>query len=44
MHLTLDRLEAPGRKEEKGGDILLETGWEEELWDVEQSEGGLGGE
>jgi hypothetical protein len=27
-----------------GGDILVETGGREEVWDVEQSEGGLGRE
>jgi hypothetical protein len=26
---------------EEGGDILVETGWEEEIWDVEQLKGRL---
>lgn len=48
IHLTLERLEAPGREEvwwgrvEWGGDILLETG--EVKWDEELLEGGPGGE
>lgn len=38
MHLTLERLEAPGSGEawqdEGGGDILFEeVGWDEELWE-----------
>lgn len=46
MHLTLKRLETPGSLEvrwvvDKG--ILMDTGVGEEVWDVEQSEGGLGG-
>ena len=46
MHLTLKRLEAPGSLEVwgvGGGNILVETGSGEEVWDVEQSEGGQGG-
>jgi hypothetical protein len=47
MHLTLKSLEAPGsfrdQREWEGGGIHLETGWVgEEVWDVEQSEGGWG--
>jgi hypothetical protein len=47
MHLTLRRLEAPRSLEVRwggGGDIHLETGvgGREEVWDVEQLEGGLG--
>jgi hypothetical protein len=45
MHLILKRLEAPGSLEVRwggGGDILVDTGDREEVWDVEQSEGGLG--
>jgi hypothetical protein len=45
MHLTLKRLEAPGSLEVTGG-----GGWgypcgcgREEVWDVEQLEGGRGG-
>jgi hypothetical protein len=37
MHLTLKRLEAPGSLEVwwgGGGNILVETGIQEELWDV----------
>jgi hypothetical protein len=41
MHLTLKRLEAPGSGEVWWGGILVEM--EEEVWDVEQSEGGVGG-
>ena len=44
MHLTLKRLEAPGSLEVRwdGGEgIHLEMGWgEEEVWDVEQLDGG----
>ena len=48
MHLTLKRLEAPGSLEVRWGGgrgIHVETGCgeEEEVWDVEQSEGGQGG-
>jgi hypothetical protein len=45
MHLTLKRLEAPGNIEVwwsggwGGGDILMETGNREEVWNVEQSGG-----
>ena len=45
MHLTLKRLEAPGSLEVwwcRRGDIRMETGGREEVWDVEQSEGGWG--
>ena len=46
MHLTLKRLEAPGSLEVRwggGGSIHVEMGWGgEEVWDVEQSEGGWG--
>ena len=38
MHLTLKKLEAPG-----GGDIRLETGGDEQVWDVEHSEPGQWG-
>jgi hypothetical protein len=45
-HLTLKRLEAPGSLEVRwgwGGDIHVEMGWGgEEVWDVEQTEGGWG--
>jgi hypothetical protein len=45
-HLTLKRLEAPGSLEVRwggGGSIHVETGWgREEMWDVEQLEGGSG--
>ena len=49
MHLTLKRLEAPGSLEVRwggGGGIHMEMGWGgEEVWDVEQSEGGwVGGQ
>ena len=48
MHLTLKRLEIPGSLEVSGvgdGSIHLETGWGgKEVWDVEQSEGGSGGQ
>jgi hypothetical protein len=47
MHLTLKRLEAPGSKRSGGvgyGDIQVETGGGKEVWDVEQSEGGWGGD
>ena len=45
MQLTLKRLEALGSLEVRWGeDILMETGCGEEVWDVEQSEGDLGGE
>ena len=49
MYLTLKRLEAPGSLEvwwgKVGGEaILMETGAGKGVWDVEQSEGGLGGE
>ena len=45
MHLTLKRLEASGSLEVwwgrgRGGDILMETGDGEEVWDMEQSESG----
>ena len=47
MHLTFKRLEAPGSLEVRwgwGGDIHVETEWGgEEVWDVEQLEGGWGG-
>jgi hypothetical protein len=47
MHLTLKRLEAPGSFEVRwdgGGGIHVEMGWGgEEVWDMEQSEGGWGG-
>jgi hypothetical protein len=49
MHLTLKRLEAPGSLEAWWGErcggchILVETGGGEEVWDMEQLEGGLGG-
>jgi hypothetical protein len=46
MHLTLERLEAPGSGElwwGWGGDILLEMGKKEE-WDEEHLEGSPGGE
>jgi hypothetical protein len=47
MHLTLERLEAPGSGGVWwGGDILLEmgVGWGEEVWDEEEhSEGRQGG-
>jgi hypothetical protein len=47
MHLTLKRLEAPGVLEVKwdsGWGIHMEIEWgEEEVWDVEQLEGGWGG-
>ena len=47
MHLTLKRLEAPGSLEVRwGGDWGHPRGdWGsgEEVWDVEQSEGGQGG-
>jgi hypothetical protein len=47
MHLTLKRLEAPGNLEIRwdggwGGDIHVETGSREEVWDVKQLEGGWG--
>jgi hypothetical protein len=45
--LTLKRLEAPGSLEIKwggGGETHVETGVGEEVWDVEQSEGGWGDE
>jgi hypothetical protein len=51
MHLTFKGLEAPGSLEIwlggkfGGGDIFMETvGCGEEVWEVEQSEGGPGGE
>jgi hypothetical protein len=50
MHLTRKRLEAPGSLEVWWGrwgvgvGILMETGRQEEVWDVEQLEGGPGGE
>jgi hypothetical protein len=52
MHLTLKRLEAPGSGEVWRGGMwgLGGGGWghpsggREEVWDVEQSEGELGGE
>ena len=43
MHLTLKRLEDPGSLEVRwggSGGIHVETGGGEEVWDVEQSEGG----
>jgi hypothetical protein len=49
MHLTLKRFEPPGsvevwQEQRIGGqDILLETVVSGEVWDVEHSEGGLGG-
>jgi hypothetical protein len=48
IHVTLKRLEAPGSLEVRwvrGGDIHIETGVGEEVWDVEQSEveQGVGG-
>jgi hypothetical protein len=47
MHLTLKRLETPGSLEVRWGmgvgGIHMETGWGgEEVWDVEQTEGGWG--
>jgi hypothetical protein len=43
MHLALKRLEAPGNLEIRwGGDIHVETGGGEEVWNVNQSEGGWG--
>jgi hypothetical protein len=43
MHLTLKRLEALGSGQVWWGvDILMEMG--EEVWDVEESKNGLGGE
>jgi hypothetical protein len=45
MYLALKRLEAPGSLEVRGagcGDILMETGVREEVWDLEQSEGEQG--
>ena len=46
MHLIIKRLEVPGSLEVRwGGDrgIHMEMGWGgEEVWDVEQSEGGWG--
>jgi hypothetical protein len=47
MHLTLKRLEAPNSLEVTWGGvggILMKTGVGEEVWDVEESEGGPGGE
>ena len=48
MHLTLKRLEARGSLEVGwgwGGGIHMETGWDgEEVWDVEQLEGGWEGQ
>jgi hypothetical protein len=44
MHLTLKRLEAPGSLEVRWGrgeDIHVETGGGEEVWDMEQLEGGI---
>jgi hypothetical protein len=45
-HLTLKRLAAPGslkaRWGGRSGNIHVETGGEEEVWDVEQSEDGWG--
>ena len=46
MHLTLKRLEAPETLEVRwgrGGVIHVETGCREEVWHVEQLEGGWGG-
>jgi hypothetical protein len=44
MHLTLKKLEVSGSLEVRysgGGGIHVETGWGgEEVWDVEQSDGG----
>jgi hypothetical protein len=44
MHLTLKSLEGPWSLEVRwagGGGIHMEMGWgEEEVWDVEQREGG----
>jgi hypothetical protein len=45
MHLTLKRLEAPGNLEVRWGgrgDIYMETGEKDKVWDVEQSKGGWG--
>jgi hypothetical protein len=46
MHLTLKRLEAPESFKVRwvgSGGIHVETGWGmEEVWDVEQREGGGG--
>ena len=40
MHLTLKRLEVPGSLEVSwGGDIHMETGARENVWDMEQEEG-----
>jgi hypothetical protein len=39
MHLTLKKLEAPGKLEVRssgGGEIYMKTGCGEEVWDVEQ--------
>jgi hypothetical protein len=47
MHLTLKRLEAPASLEVRWGGgrgFHVETRWGwEEVWDMEQSEGGWGG-
>jgi hypothetical protein len=47
MYLTLKGLEAPGSLEVRSGGgegIHVETGWGgEEVWDMEQSDGGWGG-
>jgi hypothetical protein len=45
IHLTLKRLEDPGNLEvwwDGVGTSMLRQGCEEEVWDVEQSEGGSG--
>jgi hypothetical protein len=47
MYITLKRLEAPGSLEVWWGWVeisLWRQGDREEVWDVEQSEGGPGGE
>ena len=45
MYLIFKRLEAPGSLEVRWdgvGDIIMETGGGEEVWDMEQLEGGSG--
>jgi hypothetical protein len=48
MHLTLKRLEAPGSLEVRWGGGVQTSMWRpgcgEEVWDVEQLEGGSGRE